>query len=486
LNYKIKNLLVLLFIVIATLLIISSVNAANTDENNTLMDDSLSLNNVEPIEEQNSDISNDIIAINNDDGNEIEDLDSEIEVSNNHDTLGSVDDSDKLSTASFEIRKTTLTPVVRVGDDVYFEIFVKNNGWDSYNDPNNWWYGVLTINDWFDEDELEYIDFTPNAWPGNYLEPQFSDSYGRHLEFKYLVYSGWPAGSTLNFTVHFKAKKAGYFENGAHIWYNGQDYWGRSKVLVGDPDLNITKTTSTPKVMLGDDVYFDIYVENNGTLPYVDNPIIVNDWFDSNLEYVDYKLMPDKNGNSWDSNYMYVGITEDIYGKRLIAVYNTYDNWEPGSSLHFQVHFKANGLGQLNNSAQVFWKWKDWGPDEVHEWVERWGNSSVIVEDPDSPDKKSGSGTSDDNPDEDTVNGNKKGNSTEENNETDESSNDELIEESENESETEIQEDELETHKESEVQQETLKPVKNATGNPLVVLLLCLIALGFIPSRNKK
>jgi len=48
------------------------------------------------------------------------------------------------------------------------------------------------------------------------------------------------------------------------------------------------------------------------------------------------------------------------------------------------------------------------------------------------------------------------------------------------------EEDPEETPSEGEVQEETSSPVKNATGNPLVALLLCLIALVFIPSRNKK
>lgn len=93
-NYKIKEVLVLLFIVIAALLIIGSVNAANTNENNTLMDDSLCLANVESVEDTDNDISEDIIAINNDDGNEIEESNSVIEVSKSSDKLGSQEDSD--------------------------------------------------------------------------------------------------------------------------------------------------------------------------------------------------------------------------------------------------------------------------------------------------------------------------------------------------------------------------------------------------------
>ena len=166
-NYKIKDALVLLFIVIVALLIIGSVNAANTDENNTLMDDSLSLENVGSIEETDNDISEDIIAINNDDGNEIEDTNSVVKVSKSNDKLGSQDGSDVLS-APFNIQTASLTPVVRVGDDVYFEVYVQNQ-WNTY--YGNWWEGnVLTINNWFNDTELEFIEIIPAEWAINYVD----------------------------------------------------------------------------------------------------------------------------------------------------------------------------------------------------------------------------------------------------------------------------------------------------------------------------
>lgn len=568
LQNKIKNLLVLLFIVIAMLLIIGSVNAVDSNKNITSADDSLCISNDDSCVNSNNEISNEIVTVDND-GNGIN-YDSEIEVSNSENKLGSPSSQDTLSATSFNIQKKCLTPVVKVGDDVYFEIFVQNSGWENYNDPNNWWDGVLTINDWFNQDELEYVDFTPNAWAQNYLEPQVSENYGHHLEFKYRVYSGWQPGSTLNFTVHFKAKKPGYFENAAHIWYNWQDYWGRANVLVGNPDLNITKTTSTPVVMLGDDVYFDIYVENNGTLPYVDNPLFINEWFDSKLIYVDCKPLPDKNGNSWDQNYQYMGMVQDpVYGDRLVVMYNTCGNWEPGSSLHFQVHFKANGTGQITNNVQVFWKWKDWGPDEVHEWVEKWSKSTVSIVNPEFILEKvaitKNVTVGDDVSFELTVtnigkidltgvyiqdneysNGLKYSDYSDKSmwtfdgtdkwtynealapgdsatlklkfvatsagvhnntaicgnnltNETVNSTDNVTVIENETEDEPEVPEgnseddsedvpeDPEETPSESEVQMETSKPVsKNATGNPLIVLLLSLVAFGFIPLRNKK
>ena len=61
-------------------------------------------------------------------------------------------------------------------------------------------------------------------------------------------------------------------------------------------------------------------------------------------------------------------------------MYNAYNNWVPGSSLNFTVHFKATKNGEFNNSAHMFWKWKWWGMLIITEWIEAWGNDSVMWE----------------------------------------------------------------------------------------------------------
>lgn len=585
-NYKIKDALVLLFIVIVALLIIGSVNAANTDENNTLMDDSLSLENVGSIEETDNDISEDIIAINNDDGNEIEDTNSVVKVSKSNDKLGSQDGSDVLS-APFNIQTASLTPVVRVGDDVYFEVYVQNQ-WNTY--YGNWWEGnVLTINNWFNDTELEFIEIIPAEWAINYVDltpdvQYYGEDRSSYVPVQYRVYNGWQPWNSLKYQIHFKALKPGNFTYGAHIYDNG-DYWGRSSVLVGDPELTIIKTPHQEVYCLGDDVYFDVYIENTGTLPLTttmwwdpDNPdsqlIWIDDWYDTRLEFVDITFNPDKNGNRWDQNYKFAGEFDGAYGHQLLIQYLTYGNWEPGSSLNFTTHFKANGVGQLNNSAHVFWKWKYWGPDEVHRHIEEWGNSSVYVGVPEFTIEKvaltkevkvgddvifnvtvtntgkinltgvyiqdneytNGLKYSDysdkgdwtfDGTDKWTYNGtlapgeaisllltftatstgvknntavcgnnltnetlNSTDNVTVTENETDDDDDPEVPEdvpeedsEKEPEEEPEVPE---ENPSEDEVQVETSSVAKTATGNPLFVLLLCLIGLGFIPSRNKK
>lgn len=407
---NVKQILILLFVVSTLLLMIGSVSAIDIDELNdnletsVIVDDDLSINDADSISNPNDKVSNQFTTnddetvgiVENVNEKDLKNLDSRNVVSNKEYATIDAKDSESslaenhLGTTSFYISKTALTPVVKVGDDVYFEIFVQNNDW------YNWqtYYGSINVQDWFDDSELEYIDFTPNPGPdGNayeslYSESVLEDEWGKRIQISYNGWYGFQVGYSFNFTVHFKALKEGELKNSAQIWWldnnwQSHEVWAYSSVLVGEPGLNLTKTAQEKVVKLNDDVYFEIYLENNGTLPYTDQYIYINDWFDEGLEYVDYTVNPDENGNLWEQNYVFAGLVEDeTYGNRLVVMYNAYNNWVPGSSLNFTVHFKATKNGVLNNHAQVWWKWKSWGEDDNHEWIEEWGNDSVIVGEP--------------------------------------------------------------------------------------------------------
>ena len=584
-NFKIKNVLVLLFIVITLLLVVNSVNAADTYENNTIVGGSLASVNDASIENFNNDISEDVIAINSDDGNEIEEQNSVVEVSSSEDKLG-ISDEDVLA-GRFYINVVSDTPVVKPGDEVVFDVYVQNTGntyygvWD-----NEAWNNVLPINNWIDSNEFELLYIEPtDGWGQNYVNvtPEFSYYWdgSSYLIVKYKVWE-WRQWYDLHYKVHLKAKDPGVpgeYQFKAQIY--DTTYWdpqnandeASATVTVGSADLNITKTPHQTVYCLGDDVYFDIYIENNGTLPLVDTcwwdtmdqypPLIwIDDWYDPGLVFVDITFNPDKNGNIWAENYYYADEYDGPYGHQLLIQYLTQGDWKPGYSLNFTVHFKANKTGQLNNSAHVFWKWKSWGPNEVHEHIERWGNNSVYVGVPEFTVEKvaltkevkvgedvifnvtvtntgdinltgvyiqdneytNGLEYSDysdkglwtfDGTDKWTYNGtlapgesislmltftatspgvknntavcgnnvtNETLNSTDNVTVTEEDEPD-VPDEPEVPDEPDVPE---ETPDEKEVHVETLKPVKNATGNPLFVLLLCLIALGFVPSRGKK
>lgn len=133
-------------------------------------------------------------------------------------------------------------------------------------------------------------------------------------------------------------------------------------VCVGEPKLSLNKTVEKEFIGIGDDVYFDVYVENVGDIPYFDHykygdKLLIEDIFPEGLEYIDYGINPDKDGNLYEDNYESV---EKVDGENRIQIwYKTPDSWSPGSSLNITLHFKANDFGEMLNTAKVGWKWKD-------------------------------------------------------------------------------------------------------------------------------
>ena len=395
-NNKIKRTFVLLFVAATLLLMIGSVSAENAvelDENLEASIDSvdLSINDDGSISDLDDKVSSQ--ATNDDEtNNNLNYMNSEVVVSSQEQTtIGAKDskgtDTEILGSYYYSISKKPLSPYAKVGDTVEFEIFVQNVGNSPFSN------GLIQIQEWFDDTELEYLGFTPSSYGWLYSNTTFDDQYGKRPVIQYSCwgYNWWP-GNTINFTVHFRALKEGNITNKAQIWWqdywNTNEVWAESTILVGHPELTIIKTPHQKEYCLGDDVYFDVYVENTGTLPitttmYWDqssNTIWIDDWYDSDgLEFVDITFNPDKNGDEWPQNYIYADEFEGYYGHQLLVQYNTYGNWEPGSSLNFTTHFKATKTGELKNSAHIFWKWKFWGPDEIHEHVEEWGNNSVLV-----------------------------------------------------------------------------------------------------------
>ena len=277
-NNKIKQIFILLFVVSTLLLMIGSVsaNAVELDENleTVVVDDDLSINDDDSISNLDDKVSSQLTAsddetINaNSVGDDLNDIDSKLVVSNeDKTTISSKDSGEDTLTANypvdFTIIKKTTTPTVKVGDDVYYEIFVQNNGWQSYG--GDW----ITVNDWFNATELKYIDWYPNPnpdgsiWYNNFGNPQeVEDFWGHRVEVPYRAWGDFRPGYCFNFTLHFQALKPGLLNNSAHIWtpnpYNpwgpGIDFWGNETVYAGEPNLTIIKTPREPIVQVGDDV----------------------------------------------------------------------------------------------------------------------------------------------------------------------------------------------------------------------------------------
>ena len=104
--------------------------------------------------------------------------------------------------------------------------------------------------------------------------------------------------------------------NSAKIETYWGDYESNAYVLAGEPELTITKTPHQPLYQVGDDVYFDVFIENTGTLPVTNwwmnegwptnyDFMWINDWFDSSgLEFVE--VIP----NAYPQNYISAGPSE--------------------------------------------------------------------------------------------------------------------------------------------------------------------------------
>ena len=133
---KIKRTFVLLFVAATLLLMIGSVSAENAvelDENLEASIDSvdLSINDDGSISDLDDKVSSQ--ATNDDEtNNNLNYMNSEVVVSSQEQTtIGAKDSNEDILTDNpngFLIIQTTTTPVVMVGDDVYFDIYVENLG----------------------------------------------------------------------------------------------------------------------------------------------------------------------------------------------------------------------------------------------------------------------------------------------------------------------------------------------------------------------
>ena len=403
-NNKIKQIFALLFVVATLLLMIGSVSAANAvelDENleasivvdDASIDDDGFIPNLD--DKVSSQTTNDDETIDDN----LNDINSKVVVSSEEQTtIGAKDsgtETEILGAHNYYISKTTNAPYAKVGDIVDFEIFVQNVG--DWGAPN----GVIEIQEWFNDSEFEYMGFTPSSYADLYSEDVFDDQYGKRPVIRYNCGYNWQTYYTLNFTVHLKVLKEGNLTNKVQFWYddgywngwywvsNPREVWAESSILVGHPEITITKTPHQKEYCVGDIVSFDVIIENTGTLPitnwwlgewYSNNYefMWIDDWFDSSgLEFINITKNPDKNGDEWPNAWRSIDQFDEHY---VVVTYRTYGNWVPGSSINFTANFLAKQEGEFNNSVHMFWKWKWWGDDpDSHEHIEVWGNNSVRV-----------------------------------------------------------------------------------------------------------
>ena len=266
---------------------------------------------------------------------------------------------------SLNLTKIVHDEFVNKGDDVYFDVYLENNGTLSYTDSK----GYFIIEDWY-PDGLEYMDCEAHT-PGITVT---KDKNANLLSIKQLISESWDPGSSLNVTLHFKATKSGILCNYVFGPWSTSTY---STVVVDLPDLNLTKTVDEQYAEVDDIVYFYIYVENNGSVPYYDHnntvkDLIIHDIYPEGLEYVGYEVNSDSQGGRFKN--------ESEGNNQLAIVYTpNADKWMPGSYINITLKFKATKEGKFTNTAKILWLWKDWGPEEEQKLIEREDSATVIV-----------------------------------------------------------------------------------------------------------
>ena len=381
-NNKVKQVLVLLFVVSTLLIMIGSVSAntdnlnENLEASNTLNDDLSVVPDVDSGADE--DVSNQLTISNIDEqtngSSSLGESNSENVVSNYEDTTIYAKDSDNniikasnegddvlTDSSRFIITNTALNPYAKDGDIVTFHVFGRNVGGDFDGNP-------LEIGFDYNKDQLDFVSFTPGinseapSWYdaithynlGSNPNPNFDMNPNGLLvgydcsDFKFAN------GFLFNFTASFRVKSTGTLETTAFMWHDS-NVKSKAQTLVENPaDLTITYTALNPYANVGDEVKFEIYVVNKGGT--------YDGMYDqeSNVHFVGLNL-------GYNSNQLdYVGYTPTAYPGNYLSPKNYpsinlvqfgYRIWDEGFkndyNFKFTVTFKVKNPGTLKTNVSV-------------------------------------------------------------------------------------------------------------------------------------
>lgn len=377
-NNKVKQVLVLLFVVSTLLIMIGSVSA-NTDNLNENLEASNTLNDglsVAPEQDSGTDkdVSNQLTISNdeniNSSSSNLGESNSENVVSNYEDTTIDAKDSDNniikasdegndvLSAPNMVITNTVLNPVVNKGDYVNFNIFVRNTGDAAFQGINpvgdGWFVGVSLV---FDSNQLRYDHFTPGINPDSHQT--HATTYRSEIRngnneiwFGYNCEGGFQPGWCFNFTATFQVLSYGTLETGASIMWGGPP--SKARTTSRDSELVITNTAIYPNVNRDGEATFEVYVINNGGTyegMSVDGGITkfvgIDFKYDSNqLEYTGY---------SYDTPSRYLDVRNNWWESNVQFAYKTNGAFRYGESFKFNVTFKVKSTGKLDTTTSLVW-----------------------------------------------------------------------------------------------------------------------------------
>jgi uncharacterized repeat protein (TIGR01451 family) len=258
----------------------------------------------------------------------------------------------------FTVTNTALNPYAKVGDEVGFEIYVENNGgtYDGmYDQENNVHFVGLDFI--YDSSNLEYCNYAPTAYSGNYSEPVINPNQNL-AQFAYRIGDeGFKNGDNFNFTVTFKVKNPGTLNTTASV--RGFDFaTSTNQTDVADFIMTVTPSDTTVILNKGDEINFNIFVINRGGTFYPDpsegNRFVGIDFrYNSNvLNYTGYTPCRTTDGNNYEEKY----IAPKISPSENLAqfAFNVSDEgFRYGYNFNFTVTFKVIEYGTSTNNISV-------------------------------------------------------------------------------------------------------------------------------------
>ena len=196
------------------------------------------------------------------------------------DVKGSASATVRVIPDTFEVKKVSLMPVTKVGEQTIFEIIVHNTG---ETDIHN----VYII-----EEAFEGLIYSHTL--EDHLWDYITLSDGRH---QWVLKDVLPAHEELGIFVVFNTTEVGNFTNYAIVGHGGMVKRVNATVWVNEtvqepenpnPQLNISIFTVHPVIMLNGEVWFEIIVENTGNIAL--NNVTVEEFEHDNLEFAGFEL----------------------------------------------------------------------------------------------------------------------------------------------------------------------------------------------------
>ena len=338
--------------------------------------------------------------------------------------------------SDFSVEKIASNDSVILNEFAYYDIIVKNDGLDILHN--------IVVSDLPDEG-LVYVGIDGDS--------DWKKLDGDELKFKLEILK--PGHSSV-LRIFFNATKLGSLKNDVSVSTGEGNVSDSTETIeVRFYNMTVVKETVTPIVNLGEEVVFDILVRNTGSLDLTG--VVVNDtgYDKSALSLVSFKSIK---GNWTGAN----------------GIYTLEDALAPEETAIIRLTFKTLKTGSFNNTAIA-------GSDNTDDVNST--NETSIKENPNNEtnvDDNSTNGTS--GVDDNSTNGtNVDDNSSNETSLSDNSTDNENSDE--NESSDEIPPRE---NANKGLSSKTVKDIGLATGNPILVLLISLIALFTASVYTKK